>query len=83
MGAVIVGAILLVGNAALWHVLLPLWLALFITLHLAMQHLATRMDERAPDRRHPLLQLLAQTKPAGPAGAAAANDTPHQNEDQR
>ena len=83
MGAVVVVAVLLLGDAALWPILLPLWLALLITLHLAMQHLATRLEAQAPHRvHHPLLLLLASSNPAGLAAAPAAEDARREDADQ-
>lgn len=87
VGAVAVIAILMLGDPTLWRILVPLWLAFLITLHLAMQHLATRLDAQAPQRaHHPLLQLLARTEPtalaATPDGESACNDEVKRRQDE-
>jgi hypothetical protein len=75
MGAVAVVALLMLGDPALWHILVPMWLVVLVALHLAMQHLATRLEAQAPrPARHPLLQLLARTEPDALAAAPAAED---------
>jgi hypothetical protein len=84
MGAVVLVSVLLLGDAALWRTLLPMWLALLFTLHLAMQHLATRLEARAPHRvSHPLLQLLVRAEPNGLTAAPPANIACPADTDQR